>query len=318
MAQRPQAKHWCFTINNPVEADAEQLSTFVCLYMVYQKEQGENETPHYQGIVGFEKRMRLTQLKNLLPRAHFEIARDIQASIKYCQKEEGRLDGPWLRGDVPTQTQGRRNDLESIKAKVLAGTSMREVATDHFQSAVRYFRGLQSLITMFQPGRDFVTKIYVFWGPTGTGKTEMAMKFPTPYKVHSVIKGGVLWFDAYDPAEHETVIIDDFYGGIKWTELLQLCDRYPHLVQTKGGMVQFRGKTIIFTSNNRPESWYPKMDFAPFKRRLLTGGLFWFPRYGEHLLEMDTDGQPIGTEFPRELMHSPSPDPTPRDSEEEE
>lgn len=314
---RQNAKHWCFTINNPTERDAEELSQFECLYMVYQKEQGENGTPHYQGVLGFSSCKRFSTLKNLLPRAHFEVARNVQSSIQYCQKPEGRLDGPWIRGDVPVRTQGRRSDLEEIKEKVLAGTSMRALAEENFSTTVKYFRGLQSLVTMFQPSRDHVSKVYVFWGPTGTGKTRAAMQFPNVYKVHGLIKGGHVWFDAYDPSFHETVLFDDFYGGIPFGLLLQLLDRYPHLVETKGGMVQFRAKNVIFTSNNRPESWYPKMDFAPFKRRILTGGLFYFPKDGEILLEMDVNGVPIGSGFPPYFQHLPSPDISAHESDDE-
>lgn len=311
------ARHWCFTINNPTDSDAELLSALECVYLVYQKEVGEDGTPHFQGIVGFDKQLRFNAVKSLLPRAHLEIARNVPASIEYCRKEEGRLDGPWIRGTLPKQTQGKRSDLAEIQTKILAGTSMRTLSEEHFNSVLRYARSIQTLVTLHQPPRDFATKVYVFWGPTGTGKTRAAMKFPKVYKTHAIAKNGMLWFDGYDPIDHETVLIDDFYGGIKWTELLNLTDRYPHLVQSKGGMVQFRAKQIIFTSNTRPESWYPKMDFAPFKRRLLTGGLFYFPREGEILLELDYDGKPVGSEFPRELMHSPSPDVSVHESDDE-
>jgi len=311
------ARHWCFTINNPTEIDTELLSALECVYLVYQKEEGEDGTPHYQGIVGFEQQLRFNAVKSMLPRAHLEVARNVRASIDYCQKQEGRLDGPWIRGTLPARTQGSRSDLAEIGEKVRAGTSLRQLAEEHFSSVVRYKSGLQAVITLHQPPRDFPTKVYVFWGPTGTGKTRAAMKFPKIYKTHAVAKNGMLWFDGYDPIDHETVLIDDFYGGIKWTELLNLTDRYPHLVQTKGGMVQFRPKQIIFTSNTRPESWYPKMDFAPFKRRLLTGGLFYFPREGEILLEMDYDGKPVGSEFPPELQHQASPEVSHHESDDE-
>lgn len=317
MSTGTDARHWSFTINNPTDLDAEQLSALDCVYMVYQKEQGENETPHYQGAFGFSRTKKLTWLSRQLPRAHLTVTRNVPAAIEYCRKEEGRIDGPWVRGTLPERTQGKRSDLLEIQAKVLAGTSMRTLAEEHFNSVVRYGRNLQAVVTAFQPPRDFATKIYVFWGPTGTGKTFAAMKFPKVYKTPAIAKNGMLWFDGYDPIDHETVLVDDFYGGIKWTELLNLTDRYPHLVQSKGGMIQFRPKQIIFTSNTRPESWYPKMDFAPFKRRLLTGGLFYFPKDGEILLEMDHDGSPIGSEFPRELMHAPSPDVSHHESDSE-
>jgi len=312
------AKHWFFTINNPTEADAEALGNLECVYLVYQKESGDKTgTPHYQGIVGFEKQLRMNAVSALLPRANLSVAKSVSACLNYCQKSTTRIDGPWTRGDVPAHTQGKRSDLEHIKEKVLAGTSMRQLASENFSDAVKYFRSLQSMVTMFQAPRDFVTKVYVFWGPTGTEKTRHAMKFPNVYKVHAIGKNGSVWFDGYDPSFHETVLFDDFYGGMKWTELLQITDRYPHLVQTKGGMVQFRPKTIIFTSNSCPESWYKKMDFAPLKRRILTGGCFYFPKPGEILLQMASDGTPMGSDFPHELVHDPSPDVTPHESDDE-
>jgi len=280
------ARHWFFTINNPTDEDTHALQTYDELsYALWQTEAGENNTIHLQGMFGTKKQLRFNNVKNLFPRAHLEVTRNTGAAIHYVTKQRTRVSGPFIRGTLPKQTQGKRTDLNKVKEAILAGASMKDLSLDHFEPTLKYFRGMQSIVMLHQKGRDFVTKVYIFWGPTGSGKTLAATTFPNPYKVHSISKGGQLWFDGYDPSTHETVIFDDYYGGIRWTELLQITDRYPHPVQSKGGMLQFRAKYIVFTSNNRPESWYPKMDFEPFKRRLLNGGCIHVPRLGIYEVE---------------------------------
>lgn len=63
------------------------------------------------------------------------------------------------------------------------------------------------------------------------------------------------------------MIIDDFYGWIKYSTLLRLLDRYPMRVEYKGGQANFLAKTIIFTSNRHPSEWY-KMDNSALMRRI--------------------------------------------------
>lgn len=36
-------------------------------------------------------------------------------------------------------------------------------------------------------------------------------------------------------------------------------DRYPMLVQTKGGQAVFLAKTLVITSNTTPPTWYSKI-----------------------------------------------------------
>lgn len=75
------------------------------------------------------------------------------------------------------------------------------------------------------------------------------------------------WWDGYDG--HEDVIIDDFYGWLKWSFLLNLLDRYPLMLPNKGGYCECKIKRIIITSNKSPEEWYPsKEDKTPLLRRI--------------------------------------------------
>jgi len=90
---------WCFTLNNYTEEELSQLSQTIVSAQdfAYQCEKGENGTPHIQGCVKWKNQRRFETLKNLYPRYHWEKCRNWKASYEYCQKEEGRIDGPWTK-----------------------------------------------------------------------------------------------------------------------------------------------------------------------------------------------------------------------------
>jgi len=69
------------------------LRTTDPLSYVFQQERGENGTPHYQFIVLWKNAVvaPLTLCKQI----HWEHARDINKSIKYCTKSDTRIAGPW-------------------------------------------------------------------------------------------------------------------------------------------------------------------------------------------------------------------------------
>lgn len=65
-----------------------------------QLEQGENGTPHIQGLLKTES-VRFSAVKKLLPRAHIEKARNTFALVQYVAKEETRL-APLVADKVAT------------------------------------------------------------------------------------------------------------------------------------------------------------------------------------------------------------------------
>ena len=91
-------------------------------------------------------------------------------------------------------------------------------------------------------------------GPTGIGKTRYVFsKYPELYRKppeHT-------WFDAYD--YQQVTLLDDFAGSaskMSLVFLLQLLDRYPVKVPTKGGHVSFVSEFIYITTNIHPRDWY--------------------------------------------------------------
>lgn len=97
--QAPSCKDWCFTINNPrrkhgnVDSDWDRVKSWIYNYLVMQLEVGEEGTPHIQGFVQFPVQSRLTKLKKLCKRAHWEPRRgSAYQAAHYCKKPEPHCD----------------------------------------------------------------------------------------------------------------------------------------------------------------------------------------------------------------------------------
>lgn len=112
---------WCFTINNPTEAEYEQLAALKkrCDYLVAGREIGESGTHHLQGYCYKESTLRFRELKAILPRAYLAIARakgkKAHLAWDYCKK-----DGDFIEfGEPPAQ--GKRTDLHEFMDQVNDG-----------------------------------------------------------------------------------------------------------------------------------------------------------------------------------------------------
>lgn len=152
---------------------------------------------------------------------------------------------------------------------------MEKIADEEFDVWVSHYRAFERFLLMKQKPRNHDVVVHVLQGPTGTGKSKWAMDhYPDAYW-----KQRSNWWDGY--AGHETVVIDEFYGWLPFDLLLRVCDRYPLLVETKGGQVQFVAKTIIFTTNQLPAQWYRSCYFPSFVRRVTMWHVL--PFFGEHL-----------------------------------
>lgn len=285
--RQPPAKHWCFTWNNYDEDTFTLLDEYFsdkCSYMIYQEEIGEEGTPHLQGYMELKtKKRKQTIVNEISTNLHLEKRRGTRAAARnYCKKVDSRKPGtePTEHGEFGP-SQGKRNDLELAVELAKA-----EAPTDEFVerlpgSFIRYTKGINYVRQHYSSGRDFETRNYVFYGSSRAGKSRLAHEFPTVYKV-PVSYSGPTWFDGYEPSYHQTVLFDDFYGGVKWTELMQLLDRYKHQVHTKGGFVNFKPKFIIFTSNTQPSKWYEKMSSQPHLWEAFTNRIDCEIRFTKH------------------------------------
>lgn len=264
-------KHWCFTYNNPpISGDTlVALLAPLCSAWTFQLEEGEKGTPHFQGYLCLKKKDRVTGLVKKLFQAHWSPTNDVAASVAYCKKPETRKGGPWEVLAPPKKGgSGTRTDLKDMALAVKAGKSNAEIFDDYPAQVLRYNRHLNELRSIWRPEREVELKVLLFTGPPGTGKTRMAYAlFPTLY---ALPVGKDLWFNNY--TQQKTVLIDDFAGNVSLTCLLQILDRYPVQVPTKGGFVWWCPETIIITSNVPLEQWYDystrKDSLAALKRRI--------------------------------------------------
>ena len=116
-----QAKNWIFTINNYTDehvAALDALHPAHAAYLLFGFEKGEQGTPHLQGYVQFNKKIRHKQVCELIPHSFVEVAKgDADSNYKYCTK-----DGDFKEYGTLTRKR-QRNDLEAFKEAVKEGTT---------------------------------------------------------------------------------------------------------------------------------------------------------------------------------------------------
>lgn len=161
-----QGKHWCFTWNNYGPEDAERLlerfddESLGITYLVFGREVGESGTPHLQGFVSFDRRRRLTFVRQALSEsAHYECARGTpkQAS-DYCRK-----DGDYVERGVEPTGQGSRNDIDRYKEWLLSfhrdngrRPNQREIVAEFTSLFMRYSRAMLELPALLLPPPELV------------------------------------------------------------------------------------------------------------------------------------------------------------------
>lgn len=260
-----------FTDEHDREWELPKGSTYMCV----QHEQCPSSSRfHYQGYIEFESKMRFDNIKRRIgiPGIHLERCRGSQEhNITYCSKMESRCelcDRPIKIIGDPKQ-QGKRSDLEDIKEHILKGSTEYSIFTEHPGSFIRYHKGIahaMSIVSRESTQRFREIDCVIWWGDTGTGKTRRAYEeFPELYKLdHSENQ---LWWDGY--RGQTTLLIDDFYGYIRYSLLLQLLDRYPMRLAIKGGHTYANWTTVIITSNQEWTKWYEKpSDQSALRRRI--------------------------------------------------
>lgn len=273
-------RSWCFThfLQDDEPPFAGRLPGSLILGAIWQLELCPTTgRRHLQGFVKFKRPVRMQQCIDQLKLRGVHVERrhpdstDL-AAIDYASKEDTRLEGPWRQGKLET-ARGARNDLAAIHSALRAGASDAALSDDYFGSYLRYYRGISQWRALHAPRRREKTQVIVFHGPTGTGKSQAAWCIAPEAYIFSPDSSpsGVGWWCGYDAHSH--VIIDDFYGNLRFSFMLQLMDRYPLRLQTKGGGVEFVASTLMITSNKHPSDWYNFDKLGPhawpaFERRL--------------------------------------------------
>lgn len=269
------AKRWFFTINNPTADDDARMAAVTqndCAYAIWQLEEGESRTPHYQGFVVFESRVRRPHLQKLFsPRGRYEVARGTIAQCKtYCSKEP-RLAPTVEVGLLPDEDAPKQSDLRRATELVASGATLRSVAEELPAAYVRNYRGLASLHALLHkpPTRDNLCVVWLY-GKSGCGKSRLAHELGgDDYHSHSLSK----WWDGYDG--EKCIIFDDIradsLGPNTFDQLLRILDRYPYRCEVKGGYASLRADRYVFTCVQAPRDVFSligDIEYAQLRRRI--------------------------------------------------
>lgn len=245
------ARHWSYTsyegvlVYNPVTMGYHVAQEEIC---------PKTSRKHVQGYVSFLKKLRLSGLKKLLPKAHFEVANGTpEENRAYCTKESSRLPNgsSWEEGTLPLdQTKAshlatkRRWDSAFEAAK---SGDMDSIPTD---MRVRYYNTFKQIRVDNQAkptDLDHACGVWIYGAP-GVGKSLYCRQFEHYTKNHNK------WWCGYQ--NEEVVVIDDMEPSnakALSTYLKHWGDAYSFRGESKGSSLMLRPKCIIVTSNYTPQ-----------------------------------------------------------------
>lgn len=283
----PQARNWCFTYNNPTLTELEIADIFENIginYAIFQLEEGEEDgTPHFQGLVMFKERKRLSQIRHLF-QAHFSVCRDPKASRKYCSKPETQVSPPCELGIFPETTQGSRTDLSELKQALQSGLTQHQYATDHFEIFVKYPNLIKHWYEATVQPRKSVDgfKCFFFYGKAGTGKSTLAQYLASqggmePFRYS--LRG---FWDGY--IGQRRVIFDDFRGSdLSYGDFKRVIDKFSLRINVKCSSCELAANEFYITSNFTPDEWWSEevtgKDRSAIFRRITD--VFFFPEKGK-------------------------------------
>ncbi len=275
----PRSRAWILTINDVGDGDPPTESSAIeplflaivhaseCTKSVGQVERAPTTGRlHWQIALYFSQPAGFAALSDRLRQwvPHVEASANWTRIKRYCQKSDTRAHGPYFfpdRESVEAVNPGKRTDLDSVAELILARQWDRAIAEFPGQY-IRYSRGFQALMEhAVSVGIPLwrTVDVLLLWGDSGVGKTRYCYE-ATPGLYRLCLGGGnsgsrsVEWWDGYQG--QPVVLLDDFYGQLPLSRLLNLLDGYPMLLPTKGSHVKASFTKVYITSNVHWEDWY--------------------------------------------------------------
>lgn len=264
-------RNWCFTLNNYSQDDIEKVKAWESTYVVIGKEKAPSTgTPHLQGYISFPNARTLIGVKKLHAQMHWEEAKgNAQQNFDYCSKD-GDFEEIGERPKAPNN-KGGTNALGRLKEDIFAGRKVADIIVNEpnmYHQFGRTLNAIEDEVMVLKRRSEMTNGIWV-WGPTGVGKSHFAFNFDTPENtyVHAIDSD---WWDNY--RQQKVVVINEFRGEIKFSRLLELCDKWPTYVRRRGrAPLPFISETIIITSCSPPEEIFKNIEdddrFDQFYRR---------------------------------------------------
>lgn len=233
-------------------------------YAVVCKEHHENGQSHTHVYVEFIKPFESRNPRCFDVEGHHPNIEKIRTTpwktVEYCKKE-----GNWIEYHPENAPRLNYNAMtRSERNKFLRQNDPVELFENDIISAeqcVRIMKARDFINNYTRNTRTGKPVVLWFYGATGTGKTRTAVEMAEDSGCRYWISNDpdLKWFDGYNG--QEWAIIDDFRRqGVKFSWMLRLLDRYPLLVQVKGGYVRWVPRVIIITCPVKAEECYTWFD----------------------------------------------------------
>jgi len=281
-----QVTRWCFTMNNPMVSGndlAEKLKAIDNVKgFVFQLEEGANGTEHFQGYVELKRSERMTKVKDLIgENPHMEAANgDKESNLKYCTKEEGRKEGPWIWGTCTEKKgQGKRSDLNDFAMMIEEYGGITDEVMQAFPGHALQFRRQAKERTeeivmklakekekawwmeqkrLKDAGLPYLTqrqmKCIMLFGPTAVGKTTH-VKLETLGMGEDLYEkaGNNKWYPGYAGEKH--MLVDEMTTGFCEKDIRnfnKMTNLGMNVQEVKGSHVLLDVETAWFTTNKHP------------------------------------------------------------------
>lgn len=260
------ANSWCFTINNYTDADcaAVEALTAEAVYLVCNKEVGEQGTPHLQGYVKMKSTRTRKSMSKKLPRASLRAADGTaQQNRDYIYKvndPKQRVEEVWLElGEIPQQ--GKRTDLQIMREAIAEGANIRELV--HRVQGTQAVRSAELLMKYIEQKRNFKTEVMWFYGPDALDNEEAAIAWLGDDYYHTQ---SLKWFEGYDAHENVLLALDTRMAPSPH-QLMGLMGEREYRVENKGSSRQFLARKMAIVAPLAPIDIYPSVyEYKAFER----------------------------------------------------
>lgn len=295
----PRAVGWAFTIwpgnLNTGIPDLDAWETWArahpwegVKYLVFQQEKATTtEGIHIQGYIHFSQRKRAPQVNSALNMKPGQAvgqkaianANDNRA---YCTDDEKRVDGKsCFEFGVCPRGAGQRTDLEEMAEAISQRGLKRTMHDADLKMKTTYMKhrkgaeGLDEIEMAKRIPDERDVRVYVAFGPAGSGKSHWAMHFDSRDDTFVLPDPGKddAWFDKY--AGERTLVIEEMEPNmIRCNTMKRICDKYRYMPKVKGSYTTAGWDRVIITTNYHPNSWYDdKTDpwgtpVGPMQRRI--------------------------------------------------